>query len=297
MRTLDGKLLTLGGLTARQDTLVHVIEPAGVAPAALCEQLQAGSYDKPFLVDDREHRALCFTIDGSIQSEMRIGDPDTLVSEYTRKMMGFLLFCPLPRHVLMIGLGGGSLVKYCRRHLPAARVTVVEIDANVIAMRPHFQVPPDGSHLRVIHADGARHVADMAGAEERADVLLVDAYDRSGIARSVSEPVFMENARRVLSDRGVFVMNLAAYESDCAMHLRLIRAAFGEPVIPVTVGWGGNTAVFAGPALRDRRRLAAALLRARRVEETLDLKFPRLPRLVSEYLQRAHTADAGGGVG
>jgi spermidine synthase len=294
MSAMDGKLLTLGGLTARQDTLVHVLEPAGAAPAVVLQRLQAGSYDKPFLVEDPEHRALCFAIDGSIQSQMRIDDPDALVNEYTRKMMAFLLFCPRPRHILMIGLGGGSLVKYCHRHLPATSVTAVEIDANVIALRTHFQVPPDGSHLRVIHADGARHVADMVGSGERADVLLVDAYDRRGIARSVSEPEFLQNARRVLSDRGVFVMNLAAYESDCALHLRMIRSVFGEPVIPVTVGWGGNTVVFAGPALRNRRRLAAAPRRARRVQETLDLDFTRLPGLVSEYLQQAQAADPGG---
>ena len=101
-------------------------------------------------------------------------------------MMAFLLFRPRPRHVLMIGLGGGSLLKYCRRHLPTTRFTAIEIDANVIALRSHFQIPPDGSGLCVIHADGARYVAELAGSDERADVLLVDAYDRSGIAQSVA---------------------------------------------------------------------------------------------------------------
>jgi spermidine synthase len=280
-------LLTLGGLTVHQDTRVLVREPASIAPAVLCQQLRDGRYDKPFLVEDGKHRAMCFSIDGSIQSEMRIDDPDALVNEYTHKMMAFLLFCPRPRHVLMIGLGGGSLVKYCHRHLPTTRVTAVEIDANVIALRSHFRIPPDGSHLRVIHADGARYVADLAESVERPDVLLVDAYDRKGIARSVTEAEFLENARRVLPDRGVFVMNLAAYESDCATHLRMIRSVFGEPVIPITVGWGGNTVVFAGPALRDRRCLAAAPRRARRVQEKLALSFSKLPGLVSEYLRHA----------
>jgi spermidine synthase len=280
-------LLTLGGLTVHQDTRVLVREPASIAPAVLCQQLRDGRYDKPFLVEDGKHRAMCFSIDGSIQSEMRIDDPDALVNEYTHKMMAFLLFCPRPRHVLMIGLGGGSLVKYCHRHLPTTRVTAVEIDANVIALRSHFRIPPDGSHLRVVHADGARYVAGLAESGECPDVLLVDAYDRKGIARSVTEAEFLENARRVLPDRGVFVMNLAAYESDCATHLRMIRSVFGEPVIPVTVGWGGNTVVFAGPALRDRRCLAAAPRRARRVQEKLALSFSKLPGLVSEYLRHA----------
>jgi spermidine synthase len=287
----DEDLLTLEGLTVHENTLIRVREPGRVAPAVVCQQLRAGSYDKPFLVEDGKHRALCFSTDGSIQSEMHMDDPYMLVNEYTRKMMAFLLFCPRPRHVLLIGLGGGSLVKYCHRNLPATRVTAIEIDANVIALRSHFQIPPDDSDLRVVHADGARHVADMVESEEHTDVLLIDAYDRRGIAQSVVEPEFLQNARRVLSGRGVFVMNLATYESDCAMHLRMIRAAFGEPVIPIVVGWGGNTVAFAGPALQDRQCLAAAPMHARRVQESLDLSFQKLPGLVSEYLQHGQAAE------
>ena len=290
-------LLTLGGLTVEQDTLVRVLEPAGAASAVLCQRLRAGTYDKPFLVDDGKYRALCFAIDGSLQSEMRVDEPEALVTAYTRKMMAFLLFCPRPRHVLMLGLGGGSLLKFCHRNLPDTRVTAVEIDAHVIALRSHFNIPPDSSALRVIHADGGRHVADMASTEERIDVLLVDAYDRKGIAQSVAQPEFFENARRVLADDGVFVMNLAAYESDCAAHLQMIRSVFGEPVLPVAVGWGGNTVVFAGPALRDRRCLAAVPKRARRVQEKLDLSFPKLPGLISEYLQHGPAMEADPGIG
>ena len=134
----DDDLLTLGGLAVHQNVQVRVHEPAGIAPDVL-HRLRVNSYDKPFLVEDGEHRAMCFTTDGSIQSEMRIDNPSALVSEYTRKMMAFLLFRPRPRHVLMIGLGGGSLLKYCHRHLPTTRFTAIEIDANVISLRSHFR--------------------------------------------------------------------------------------------------------------------------------------------------------------
>jgi spermidine synthase len=286
-------LLSLGGLTIDPGTLVRVLEPTAAASAVLCQRLMSGTYDKPFLVEDGKHRALCFTIDGSVQSEMRIDDPDALVNEYTRKMMAFLLFCPEPRRVLMIGLGGGSLVKFCNRHLPSTHVTVVEIDANVIALRAHFQIPPDGADLRVIHGDGARYVADLSDSAEYPDVLLVDAYDRDGISRSIAEPEFIEHSRRILGDGGVFVMNLAAHESDSALQVERVRKVFGDPVIPVTVGWGGNMVVFAGPALRDRRRLEAAPENARRVERTLDLDFRILPGLVRQQLMTSAPAGQG----
>jgi spermidine synthase len=47
------------------------------------------------------------------QSAMSLSEPDALIAQYTRKMMSFLLFNPDPKHIVMIGLGGGSLAKYC----------------------------------------------------------------------------------------------------------------------------------------------------------------------------------------
>src|SRR3546814_13432175 len=47
-----------------------------------------------------------------VQSIMSIDDPDRLMLDYTRQMMGFLLFNPSPQTIEMIGLGGGSLAKY-----------------------------------------------------------------------------------------------------------------------------------------------------------------------------------------
>ncbi len=282
----EGDLLSLGGLAIDPGTLVRVMEPSEAAATVLCQKLMTDTYDKPFLVEDGKHRAMCFTIDGSVQSEMLLDDPHALVNDYTRKMMGFLLFCPEPRRVLMIGLGGGSLVKFCNRKLPTTNFAVVEIDANVIALRSHFEIPPDGDLLQVIHGDGARYVADLADTEQFPDVLLVDAYDRNGIAPSIAEYEFLEHSRRILADGGVFVMNLAAHESASSIQMERIRHVFGEPVIPVTVGWGGNMVVFAGPALHDRQRLAAVARNARHLQKSMDLNFRILPGLVHKHLKQ-----------
>src|SRR5258708_14586385 len=116
-------------------------------------------YDETFLVENRKTRSLWFGIDGAVQSEMWLDDPESLVSAYTRKMMGFLLFRRRPREILMIGLGGGSLAKFCHRHLPSARMSVIEIDPGVIAPRSHFQIPPDEFRLLAINGDGPAYVA------------------------------------------------------------------------------------------------------------------------------------------
>ncbi len=98
------------------------------------QRLLEGTYDKPFLVEIEQERLLCFALDGSVQTTMDLRDPYALVSGYTRKMMGFLLLQPHPRDILVLGLGGGALPKYCHRYLPDTRLTVVEVDPEVIAL-------------------------------------------------------------------------------------------------------------------------------------------------------------------
>ena len=66
---------------------------------------------------------------------MDLRDPSALDLEYTQTMMGFLLFLPQPQRIAMIGLGGGSLAKFCHRYLPRTRIQVVEINPHVIALR------------------------------------------------------------------------------------------------------------------------------------------------------------------
>src|SRR3546814_18809936 len=66
-----------------------------------------------------------------VQSAMSIDDPDRLILDYTRRMMGFLLFNPSPRAIKIIGLGGGWLAKCCHRYLPDTSFVSVELDTEV----------------------------------------------------------------------------------------------------------------------------------------------------------------------
>ena len=87
----------------------------------------ADDHVRPYVYQDqaRTVRALHFSL-SEIQSRMRMDDPDGLDLAYTQRMMGFLLWQPRPASIALIGLGGGSLVKFCHRHLPDSTLQVAE---------------------------------------------------------------------------------------------------------------------------------------------------------------------------
>jgi spermidine synthase len=206
----------------------------------------------PPLVRTRGGRRTLEFSPGDVQSEMQLDRPDRLVLAYARAMMCFALFVPRPRHILMVGLGGGSLAKFCYRHFPQARITVIELRSDVIALREQFLVPPDDERFKVIHADAADYLAALPAS---ADVLLVDGFDSGGLPSALGSASFYADCRRALREGGVLVANVFSYDPDYAAIVQRLRGVFDDRVCWFSRIAGNNQILF---ALRAPRAGAAA---------------------------------------
>jgi spermidine synthase len=196
---------------------------------------------QPYVREELDARSLHFSM-SAIQSRMDIRRPDALALEYTRTMMAWPMLRPAARALAMIGLGGGSIAKFCHRHLPLATLVVVEIDPRVIALREAFRVPPDDARLRVVEADGARFVAETA---ERFDVLMVDAFEAEGMPAALGTQRFYDDCLDALAADGLLVVNLHAGHAQHALHVERIARAFGQRVLRVDDRDGSNSVIFA----------------------------------------------------
>ncbi|MDQ5903903.1 MAG: spermidine synthase [Pseudomonadota bacterium] len=208
---------------------------------ALRARLLDESYKKPFVVDDGQLRYLYFNV-RLMQSAMRLAAPDELALRYTQKMMAFLLFVPRPERIVLIGLGGGSLLKFCHRHLPAAQFIAVEIDPEVIALGEAFLLPPPGPKLQILQADGADYVAEAAPG---IDALLIDAFDEHGFAPALNSRVFLQSAWDKLSAKGVLVINLAGERSSYAGLVAEVMHVFDDQALIIPVPDDGNHVLLA----------------------------------------------------
>ncbi len=219
--------------------LMH--EPAWAREGELRAQLLDESYPKPFVIDDGKSRFLYFNV-RLMQSEMSLKAPHDLAIRYTQKMMAFLLFQPRPKRIVLIGLGGGSLIKFCYQRMPGTQLTAVELDPNVIAFRDTFLLPPDDSRLQVLEADGAEF---LESTEKGIDALLVDAFDKTGFAPSLANREFFDNAYAKLSGNGVLVINLAGEKETYAGLIGEAMHVFDDQVIVISVPDDGNHVLYA----------------------------------------------------
>lgn len=172
-----------------------------------------------------------------VQSCMQLDDPTALLLEYTRAMMACLLVQAEPARTLMVGLGGGSIPKYCHQHLPSMHVTVLEISAEVIALRDEFHIPNDDERLSIECINGAdfmRHSTDAF------DVIWVDGFHADGQAPELCSAEFYRHCAARLAPQGVLVVNLHAKNTQLSTWLKRIGQAMQAPVLQVPVDDGDN---------------------------------------------------------
>lgn len=213
-------------------------DPAGAAG----EPSLIAAHVKPYIQQTLTTKALHFSI-SELQSRMDVRRPDALDLEYTRLMMGFLLFVPVPARLAMIGLGGGSLAKFCHRHLAGTHIGVVEINPHVIALRDDFKVPADSPRFGVLLGDGAVFVRQEAAP---LDVLLVDGFDYDGLPDALSSQRFYDDCAARLAPAGLMVANLHVGHPQYQQQIERIRRSFAGAMRVVDDSDGSNSIVFAG---------------------------------------------------
>ncbi|WP_153109458.1 transferase [Propionivibrio limicola] len=208
----------------------------------------------------------------TIQSRMSQKDSSHLVLDYTRAMMGFLFFLPSPKRIVMIGLGGGSIAKYCRSSLPTCAFDAVEISPHVIALRKKFDIPDDGPLFRVAQDDGARFIRHL---HDQIDVLIVDGFDRDGQPESLSSLTFYDDCYSALRSDGMLVVNLCADDDRHGIYLDRIRQIFGSQTRMIKTDDGTNTIVFASKSKRFPINFADMAERLRRLEPVHAIELDR----------------------
>ena len=195
----------------------------------------------------------------AIQSAIRLAEPDRIELDYVRAMMAFLLFCPRPRDLLMVGLGGGSMARFVHQRMPKTRATVIEINPGVVTVaRKYFHFPEEDERLEIVIGDGAEIVP---GRPASCDVLVVDGFLNGKPAEGLCTQSFYDAAFAALRSPGVMVANFMSDDGKIERRFGRIEKSFGRRPTLVLAEEKDNLIAFAmrgGPP-----RIAWAELKAR----------------------------------
>jgi len=166
-------------------------------------------YREVFVYEDGATRCLCFTRLCAIgrQTCIDLKQPNRLVFEYTRMMLGALYLKPDPHSILIIGLGGGTLPRTLERLLPNADIDVVEIDPAVVAVaQQYFGFRPD-EHVHLTVQDGRAYVRQALRTSKRYELIMLDAYEHQYIPEHMLTREFLSEVRALLQPDGIVAAN------------------------------------------------------------------------------------------
>ncbi|MDD2747057.1 MAG: fused MFS/spermidine synthase [Acidithiobacillus ferrooxidans] len=243
---------------------------------------------QPFAQEDFRSITLRFDLSAT-QSIMHKSAPDKLILGYTRTMMGFLILQPKPKRIAMIGLGGGSLAKYCLRHIPDAHFTAVEINPKVIALRDRFGIPPDGPNFQVLSEDGAVYVSNHT---KPVDVLLVDGFNPDGQPTQLCSTGFYNDCYAKLRTNGVLVINMLCSDWQCDAYVARIQTSFDNQVVVIDAEESGNKIVFAYKGT-DFPRLASKIRdRVRALRPSHSISLHATAQQLSEQFKQLYSCRA-----
>lgn len=195
----------------RAFVLAWLVLAAATAPIAAAETVvhtERSLYRRILVYDDGDLRCMRFTKQSSgRQSCIEREHPQHIVFDYVKMMVGALYLAPSPRRILLVGLGGGTLVDVLRRVLPDAQIDVAEIDPAVVRVATQFFGFVAGPPVHVNEDDGRVFVKRAIRAQKQYDLVMLDAFDHEYIPEHLLTREFLEEVKHLLAPGGVLAAN------------------------------------------------------------------------------------------
>ncbi len=151
---------------------------------------------------------------------------------YSNVIFGSFLFKHPQQRALVVGLGGGAMVRFLNHHFPKTEVDAVELDPVVVKLAAELFGTRPSAGTRIFTEDAILYLQRDHG---KYDVIYMDAFlepgadtDARGIPKKLKTVEFLKGLHRQLNPGGVVAFNIAEHP-ELAGDLEAIAEAF--PVV------------------------------------------------------------------
>lgn len=204
------------------------------ASAGELEHEETSAFSRIRIRRDGDIRAMTFVRDNgreAVQSRINLSAPQTLVSPYAHGMFASYLYQPNPQRVLIVGLGGGAMVRFLAHHEPNVQIDAVEIDPAVVRLADRYFDVRTGGNVRVHTADA---FAFIEATSDHYDLILMDAFlrpsndtDSTGVPTRLKTLEFLGRLKQRLAPGGVIAFNVNEHDT-MADDIAAVVTAFGQ---------------------------------------------------------------------
>jgi len=238
-------------------------------------------------VNDQGLRTLRFEKGGARQSVVKVGDPDHLELPYVRVALAGLAFCDNPQRVLVVGLGGGTIPSFLRKHYPQTTIDAVDIDPEVVHVAMRFFGFREDAKMQAHVADGRKFIEDC---RQPYDIIVLDAFGADNVPYSLATVEFIRSVKRTLSPRGIAIGNIWSRHSNPLYNamVRTYQEVFDE--LYLFDVQGADNRILVGLPRTERLSRSELTRRAKRISKEKGFRFD-LGKLVASGYQFVSEKD------
>ncbi|MBF0340773.1 MAG: fused MFS/spermidine synthase [Magnetococcales bacterium] len=200
---------------------------AGAAQVVIAQEKSL--YRNVLVYEDKGLRCMKFgTHDTGRQSCMDMKNPDAMVFNPPKMLLGGLYLQPNPTSILVIGLGGGTVTDTLQKIYPEILIDSVEIDPAVIRVAQKYFAFVPGKNTHVFAEDGRVFVKHLLRQKRKYDLVILDAFDHISVPEHMTTREFLQEIKGLLEPGGVLAANTFSsgrlYDAESATY----GAVFGN---------------------------------------------------------------------
>ncbi len=133
-----------------------------------------------------------------------------------------------PKKILVLGLGGGTVIQLIKSKWPEASLIGLELDLEIIKAGKEFFGLEQTENLVIVNGDAFEWTS-----EEKFDLILVDLYLGREFSVRAGGEKFLEKIKKLLTKKGMVIFNRLKTDETAGFEKRL-REAFVEVAIVKT---------------------------------------------------------------
>ena len=202
-------------------------------------------YSDVYIYQNKNELHLKFDADSrAVQSVIDINQPYSIKMENLQYLMGILMFIPPPQNILILGIGGGTLVHFLRHHFPDSHITGVDLDEELIDIaQQHLMLPPASDNTHYAYQDAQQFIAETG---QQFDLVVVDIFDGSESPGWIKTRQTAQQLSTILTAKGAVAYNLLI-ESDkeFAHFYAQLREQFNQQTLCLESDENENILIYA----------------------------------------------------
>ncbi len=208
----------------------------------------------------------------AIQSEINAVEPHQLRMKNLQLLMGLLLFMDAPKSVLLLGVGGGSLIQFMRHYFPDTHITGVEYDEELLQfVQKHLLLPQPDDSLKYEISDARDYIAHC---NQQFDLIIVDIFNGDQTPEWLIQNDTSKRLKRLLSKRGALGFNLLIEnEKVFTRFYQQLRNQFARQTLVIESEDYENLLIYALNFSAPKKSIAEQMQHAQLLQEQYPLPF------------------------